>query len=65
MEKLSLVMGFNSTDITYGWNGKMAGFTLMFSHFTDVLPEQGQSFPLSPGLIPIAKFQTIEEKKLG
>jgi len=31
----------------------MSGFTLHYSHFTDVIEEHGHAFPLSPGLIPI------------
>ena len=32
---MSIIMGYNSSDTTYGWNGAMAGFTLHYSHFTD------------------------------
>ena len=47
------MVGYNGSDVTYGWNGRMSGFTLHYSHFTDVIEEHGHAFPLSPGLIPI------------
>ena len=47
------LVGYNGSDVTYGWNGRMSGFTLHYSHFTDVIEEHGHAFPLSPGLIPI------------
>ena len=46
--------------MTYGWNGRMSGFTLHYSHFTDVIEEHGHAFPLSPGLIPIGLVSTTE-----
>ena len=45
--------------MTYGWNGRMSGFTLHYSHFTDVIEEHGHAFPLSPGLIPIGKVTQL------
>ena len=50
--------GYNGSDVTYGWNGRMSGFTLHYSHFTDVIEEHGHAFPLSPGLIPIGSVFT-------
>ena len=52
---LNIILKNPQTDTTYGWHGEMAGFTLMYSHLTDVLIEQSNNFPLSPGLIPIAR----------
>ena len=57
LQRMSIIMGYNSSDTTYGWNGGMAGFTLHYSHFTDSIPEQGRAFPLSPGLIPIGEWK--------
>ena len=37
----------------------------MQSHFTDSITEQGHSFPLSPGLIPLVYFQNVEKVFLG
>ena len=31
---MSLIIGYNASDVTYGWNGRMSGFTLHYSHFT-------------------------------
>ena len=46
----------------------MSGFTLHYSHFTDVIEEHGHAFPLSPGLIPIGmvsiwNFQRMQDLK--
>ena len=49
LEKMSLIIGYNASDVTYGWNGRMSGFTLHYSHFTDIVEEHGHAFPLSPG----------------
>ena len=65
LEKLSIIIGFNQSDTTYGWNGKTSGFTLHYLHFTDIIEEHGHSFPLSPGLIPIVYFQNIQKIFLG
>ena len=32
LEKLSIIIGFNQSDTTYGWNGKTSGFTLHYLH---------------------------------
>ena len=65
LEKLSIIIGFNQSDTTYGWNGKTSGFTLHYLHFTDIIEEHGHSFPLSPGLIPIVYFQNVQKIFLG
>ena len=31
---MSIIIGYNGSDVTYGWNGRMSGFTLHYSHFT-------------------------------
>lgn len=62
---MSLIIGYNASDVTYGWNGRMSGFTLHYSHFTDIVEEHGHAFPLSPGLIPIVYFQNVEKVFLG
>ena len=54
------MVGYNGSDVTYGWNGRMSGFTLHYSHFTDVIEEHGHAFPLSPGLIPIGLVSTTD-----
>ena len=56
------MVGYNGSDVTYGWNGRMSGFTLHYSHFTDVIEEHGHAFPLSPGLIPIGLVSTTDLK---
>ena len=43
----------------------MSGFTLYYSHFTDIVDQEGHNFPLSPGLIPIVYFQNVERVYLG
>ena len=43
----------------------MSGFTLHYSHFTDIVEEHGHSLPLSAGLSPIVYFQNVEKKFLG
>lgn len=65
ISSLSIVIGYNETDGTYGWNGDMSGFTLMYSHFTDDWLEESHYFPLSPGLIPISRFQTLYKSWLN
>lgn len=65
LSSLSIVLGFNESDGTYGWNGDMTGFTMMYSHFTDVWMQESHSFPLSPGLIPISRFQTVYKSLLN
>ena len=47
------------------WSGGMSGFTLYYSHFTDIVDQEGHNFPLSPGLIPIVYFQNVERVYLG
>ena len=56
-----LVIGYNKSDLTYGWDGKVGGFTLYFSHFTDMLIEPYNSIPLSQELSPILNLQTAEQ----
>ena len=90
-DKMSMIIGYNASDITYGqgsstsgeilshfrlcidqkyelresWSGGMSGFTLYYSHFTDIVDQEGHNFPLSPGLIPIVYFQNVERVYLG
>ena len=65
LEKLSLILGYNASDITFGWNGKVSGLTLQYSHFTDKAVEHGHSIPLTTGLTPIVYFQNVEQTFLG
>ena len=65
ISSLSLVIGFNESDGTYGWNADMSGYTLFYSHFTDDGQEESHYFPLSPGIIPIARFQTLYKSWLN
>ena len=39
MNKISLgiTFGENGSDITYGWNGGMAGYSLYHYHFTNII----------------------------
>ena len=64
LEKLSLIVGFNASDSTSGWDN-LSGYTIHYSHFTDHLGDHAHSFPLSPGLIPNVYFQNVENIFLG
>ena len=64
LETLSLVAGYNVTDSTYGWDG-MSGYTIHYSHFTDMIDEHSHQLPLSSGLIPNVYFQNVEKVFLG
>ena len=46
LEKLSLILGYNASDITFGWNGRVSGLTLQYSHFTDKAVEHGYHFSI-------------------
>jgi len=35
LEKMTLIVAYNSSDMTYGWEGRISGFTLHYSHFTN------------------------------
>ena len=34
---LGITFGENGSDITYGWNGGMAGYSLYHYHFTNII----------------------------
>ena len=44
-----MLIGLNSSDFTYGWNGYINGLTLFYSHYTDTVQEEIHSIPITPG----------------
>ena len=62
---LSLVLGYNKSDVSYGWNGLEHGAELFYSHLTDDILDTSQSIPLTAGLEPIVSLQNIQNTHLG
>ena len=62
---LSLVLGYNKSDASYGWNGFEHGAELYFSHITDEIMDTAQSIPLTAGLQPVISLQNIQKTYLG
>ena len=62
---LSLVLGYNKSDASYGWNGMEHGAELYFSHITDEIMDTAQSIPLTAGLQPVISLQNIQKTYLG
>ena len=56
---LSLVLGYNKSDASYGWNGMEHGAELYFSHITDEIMDTAQSIPLTAGLQPVISLQKL------
>ena len=54
---LSLVLGYNKSDASYGWNGFEHGAELYFSHITDEIMDTARSIPLTAGLQPVISLQ--------
>ena len=62
---LSLVLGYNKSDASYGWNGFEHGAELYFSHITDEIMDTARSIPLTAGLQPVISLQNIQKTYLG
>ena len=62
---MTLILAYNKSDITYGWDGRTLGFNLYYSHFTDAHINMENIVPLSDGLIPTVKFKTVKQTFLG
>ena len=62
---LSLVLGYNKSDASYGWNGLEHGAELYFSHITDEIMDTARSIPLTAGLQPVISLQNIQKTYLG
>ena len=62
---LSLVLGYNKSDASYGWNGFEHGAELYFSHISDEIMDTAQSIPLTAGLQPVISLQNIQKTYLG
>ncbi|CAG5099439.1 Oidioi.mRNA.OKI2018_I69.XSR.g16526.t1.cds [Oikopleura dioica] len=62
---LTLSMGYNFSDTSFGWNGYNEGFTIYYPHFSELIPSQHSSFSLSAGLTPVIDFQNVERTLLG
>ena len=65
LRTVAILIGLNASDFTYGWNGYINGLTLFYSHYTDTVPEEIHSLPITPGLTPIAFLQNIQKTYLG
>ena len=39
LSTLGLIVGYNKSDSTYGWNGYLGGMTLFYSHIFDDVVE--------------------------
>ena len=46
-----MTVGYNSSDLTFGWNGYMEGFTVFYLHHTDSLPVMKRSFQLTADIM--------------
>ena len=49
--RLGVTVGYNSSDLTFGWNGYMEGFTVFYLHHTDSLPVMKRSFQLTADIM--------------
>ena len=49
--RLGVTVGYNSSDLTFGWNGYMEGFTVFYLHHTDSLPNMKRSFQLTADIM--------------
>jgi len=58
---LGITFGENGSDITYGWNGGMAGYSLYHFHFTNTVEDHSSSILLTPSLTPIINLQNVEK----
>ena len=63
--KMTIVVGYNESDSTYGWHRQSTGFTIFYSHFTSEHVAVDKSIPLSSGLMPVVGFKTIKRKYIG
>ena len=61
LSTLGLIVGYNKTDATYGWNGYLGGMTLFYSHIYDAVVEEIHSIPLTAGLTPVVFLQNIQK----
>ena len=41
---VSVSIGYNATDTSFGWNGYNDGFTVYYPHFTHIVEGQQKSF---------------------
>ena len=62
---LGIIIGYNKSDATYGWNGFEQSAELLYSHVTDETVEETHSVPLTEGLKPIIFLQNIQKTYLG
>ena len=65
LSTLGLIVGYNKSDATYGWNGYLGGMTLFYSHIYDAVVEEIHSIPLTAGLTPVVFLQNIQKTYLG
>ena len=63
--KMQFVIGYNESDISFGWDGSSKSFVLYFSHFTDEHINLDNQIPLSPGLMPEVIFKTVKREYIG
>jgi len=62
---MTLIIGYNVTDASYGWDGTSKGFVLYYSHFTEEHVIQDKQIPLSSGLMPDVIFKTVKRVYIG
>ena len=62
---VSISLGYNSSDTSFGWNGYNDGFTVYYPHFTHLVEGQQKSFSVASGLMPVVEFQNVERMLLG
>ena len=62
--RLGVTVGYNSSDLTFGWNGYMEGFTVFYLHHTDSLPVMKRSFQLTADIMVTIYFKIFEKSKI-
>ncbi|CBY43247.1 unnamed protein product, partial [Oikopleura dioica] len=64
-KSLSLLIGYNRTDWTAGWEDALDGMVLYYNHVVDPVPDPKQALFLYEGLTPIISIQQLRTKYIG
>ena len=64
-KSLSLLIGYNRTDWTAGWEDALDGMVLYYNHIVDPVPDPKQALFLYEGLTPIISIQQLRTKYIG
>ena len=63
--RLRFTFPLNKSDDTIGWNGRITGYSVYYSHFQDSMVEQKHSILITPKLTPIVSLQNVKRTFLG